>query len=95
MLRRVCKCWQREVHESVLQVHERVLEVQKWGALKTINPTLNNVAQWTVLAALSAACSTGATLASVRMTIYSMACGIYSNMMYIRPPHICEVLRGL
>ena len=92
MLRRVCKCWQREVHESVLQVHKRMLEVQKWEALKTINPTLNNVAQWMVLAALSAACSTGATLTSVRMTIYSMAYSMYNNSRYIRPPHICEVL---
>ena len=93
MLRRVCKCWRREVHESVLQAHERVLEVQKREALKTINPTLNNVAEWMVLAALSAACSTGATLTSVRMTIYWMAYHMYENSMYIRPPRICEVLQ--
>jgi hypothetical protein len=92
MLRRVCKCWRSEVHESVLQVHERVLEVQKRGALKKINPTLNNVAEWMVLAALSAARSTGATLTSVRMTIYSMAYNIYTNSMHIKPPHLFEVV---
>jgi hypothetical protein len=52
-----------ELLESVLQVHERVLIAQKsGGAQKKINPALNNVADWMVFAALSAACSTGATL---------------------------------
>jgi hypothetical protein len=85
IFRHVCKCWYREVHESVLQVHERVLEVQKWGALKTI-PTLNDVAQWMVLATLSGAWNTGATLTSVRMTIYAMDYNMYNNSRYIRPP---------
>jgi len=48
-----------------------------------------------VLATLSAACNTGATLTSVRMTIYLMTYTIlnmYNNSRYIRSPHICEVL---
>jgi len=89
MLLRVCKCWRREV---LLHVHERVLEVQKWGAFKKINPTLNNVAEWMVLAALSAACSAGATRTSVRMAIYSMAYNTYYNSMYIKSPHLFEVV---
>ena len=93
MLRRVCNCWRREVQESVLQAHERLLEFQKSGALKKTNPTLNNVSEWMVLAAWSAACSTGATLTSVWMTIHSMACNIHGNRMYIRTPRICEVLQ--
>ena len=97
-LRRVCKCWKREVHESqfesVFEVQKcgTLKQIKKWGALKTI-PTLKNVVHWMVLATLSAACSTGATLTSVRMTIYWMAYHMYENSMYIRPPRICEVLQ--
>ena len=50
----------------------------------------HKIADWMVFAALSAACSSGATLTSVRMTIYSMARNIYTSM-YIRPLHTFEV----
>ena len=62
---------------------ESVLEVEKESsvsALHTSNPTLSNSAGWMVLAALSAACSTGANLTSVSMTICSMAYHIFVYM---------------
>ena len=72
-------------------ISRKSVRSSKVGALKKINSTLTNAADWMVLAALSAACSTAPTLTPVRMTIYSMAYNIYTNSMYSRPPHTFEL----
>jgi hypothetical protein len=63
-----------------------VLEVEKERSVSALQTKKTYIEQFSwvemVLAALSAACSTGANLTSVRMAIYSMA---YHILVYIGP----------